>query len=81
MENSVNLWEPPDADPHVRWCERSGVNHPLLLDLLLLLADQVIDQGGFFLGVQIGAFADHPVDCGLPCATVLYLPRIFSPEF
>ena len=32
MENFVNLWEPPDADPHVRWCERSGACRPLLLD-------------------------------------------------
>ena len=32
MENFVNLWEPPDADPHVRWCERSGTCRPLLLD-------------------------------------------------
>ena len=32
MENYVNLWEPPDADPLVRWCERSGACRPLLLD-------------------------------------------------
>ena len=31
-ENCVNLWEPADADPLVRWCERSGACHPLLLD-------------------------------------------------
>ena len=30
-----HLWEPPDEDPHVRWCERSGANHPHLLDLKL----------------------------------------------
>lgn len=24
------MTEPPDADPHVRWCGRKGVNHPLL---------------------------------------------------
>ncbi|MDU2241573.1 MAG: hypothetical protein E7E23_13410, partial [Paenibacillus sp.] len=28
----VNFLEPPYADPHVRWCERTGVSHPLLLD-------------------------------------------------
>ena len=36
MGNYVNLWEPPDADPHVRWCERSGACRPLLLDHCLL---------------------------------------------
>ncbi len=25
--------EPPYTERYVRWCERSGVNHPLLLDL------------------------------------------------
>jgi group II intron reverse transcriptase/maturase len=25
--------EPPDAERHVRWCERTGANHSLLLDL------------------------------------------------
>jgi hypothetical protein len=28
----VKLGEPPDADPHVRWCERTGASRPLLLD-------------------------------------------------
>src|SRR5690606_691652 len=26
------LIEPPYTEPYVRWCERSGVNHSLLLD-------------------------------------------------
>ena len=28
----VKIGEPPSADPHARWCERTGVSHPLLLD-------------------------------------------------
>jgi len=24
--------KPPYTEPYVRWCERSGVSHPLLLD-------------------------------------------------
>jgi hypothetical protein len=27
------LVEPPYTEPYVRWCERSGANHSLLLDL------------------------------------------------
>jgi hypothetical protein len=33
MLTFVKLGEPPDADPHVRWCERTGASRPLLLDL------------------------------------------------
>ena len=29
------LIEPPYTEPYVRWCERSGVNHSLLLDYVL----------------------------------------------
>ena len=34
MKRLVNPGEPPDADPHVRWCERTGASRPLLLDPL-----------------------------------------------
>src|SRR5690554_2339407 len=34
MKLLVNLGEPPDADPHVRWCERTGASRPLLLDFV-----------------------------------------------
>ncbi|TCP68763.1 hypothetical protein EDD57_1151 [Baia soyae] len=34
--DSSDLSEPPSAEPHARWCERSGVNHPLLLDYVCL---------------------------------------------
>ncbi|PID03177.1 hypothetical protein CSV67_04000, partial [Sporosarcina sp. P2] len=30
------LIEPPYTERYVRWCERSGVNHSLLLDLKLV---------------------------------------------
>ncbi|MFT4415344.1 hypothetical protein ACLM5H_15900, partial [Fredinandcohnia humi] len=34
--------EPPYTERYVRWCERSGISHPLLLDFL----------GGFALMVR-----------------------------
>ncbi|WP_230321475.1 hypothetical protein, partial [Planococcus salinarum] len=34
--------EPPYTERYVRWCERSGVNRSLLLDLGMLLAGNII---------------------------------------
>jgi len=29
----VNYWKPPCTERYARWCERTAVNHRLLLDL------------------------------------------------
>ncbi|WP_218944072.1 hypothetical protein, partial [Bacillus aquiflavi] len=45
------LIEPPYTEPYVRWCERSGANHPLLLDLSV--------HEGFFTTKRLRFFLRH----------------------
>lgn len=45
VKQDVKLTEPPDAEPHVRWCERSAAkaaSYSIYIDLVLICDWQTI---------------------------------------
>jgi hypothetical protein len=62
--------EPPSADPHARWCERTGASRPLLLDCLW-----VNGLSGFEGCYEQTAFAEDRL--GETIGTCLLLGHLF----
>jgi len=50
-EQSVNLGQPPDADPHVRWCERTATQ---LMGSLLLDYSYAAKRKASFVRIDAG---------------------------